>query len=421
MADPVLRTKPFDRLKYLPLVPGDPKSYLIFGANIRQRYEYNNAPSFGTSDHKEDGYLLDRSQFFLDARLNENWQVFGEIEDDRAPGKKTPGPADEDQLDLRLAFLAYEKQFDAGVLKARLGRQDFDFDLQRFVSSRDGPNVRQSFDALWGDWESGSWRVLGFVSQPVQYQNGRPFDDFSDHHLLFHTLRLERQVFGTNELSAYYARYERDDAHFADAAGNETRNIIDLRFAGAVQAFDWDIEAMGQQGKVGASEALAWAAGARLGYTVQSLPWQPRFGLQADIASGDRHSNDGKLETFNPLFPNGYYFSLAGYTGYANLIHVKPSITVKPINTVSVLGAVGLQWRETTADAVYVQPNLPVKGTAGEGGGWSGWYQQLRVDWKMTDNLSSAVEAVHYNVGAALRHAGASDAEYVGVELKYLW
>nr|WP_281034719.1 alginate export family protein [Rhizobium ruizarguesonis] len=34
--------------------------------------------------------------------------------------------------------------------KASCGRQDFAFALQRFVSSRDGPNVRQSF-TVWAD------------------------------------------------------------------------------------------------------------------------------------------------------------------------------------------------------------------------------------------------------------------------------
>ncbi|HVJ43012.1 MAG TPA: alginate export family protein [Dongiaceae bacterium] len=419
LADPRLRTEPLDALKYIPLIPGDPKSYLSFGVTIRERYEFNDTPAFGTGDKKADGYLLDRTQMHVDLHLNENWQIFTEVEDDRAPDKKMPGPADEDQVDLRLAFLAYTNQFDAGTLKARIGRQDFDFDLQRFVSSRDGPNVRQSFDAAWGDWETGPWRVLGFVSQPVQYQNGEPFDDYSNHHLLFHTLRVERQVLGTNELSAYYARYERDDARYPDAEGNEIRNILDMRFAGKSGDIDWDLEAMGQQGKVGSSNVLAWAAGTRLGYTFTSTTWQPRIGLQLDAASGDRRPNDGNLETFNPLFPNGYYFSLAGYTGYANLLHVKPSLTLKPLPGVSVLGAVGLQWRETTADAVYVQPNIPIKGTAGEGGGWTGYYEQLRVDWAITPNLSSAVEAVHYDVGQAVRRAGGQDSNYVGVELKY--
>ena len=134
--------------------------------------------------------------------LRRTWQFFVQVEDDRAFSKNVITPVDQDPLDLRLGFLAYVNMTDAGTFKARAGRQDFDFDLQRFVSSRDGPNVRQSFDAVWGDWESGPWRFIGFFSQPVQYSLVSPFDDTSNSHFRFHTLRIERQVLGTNELSA---------------------------------------------------------------------------------------------------------------------------------------------------------------------------------------------------------------------------
>jgi len=58
--------------------------------------------------------------------------------------KTTIGGADQNRVDLRLAFAEYINTFDAGTFKSRIGRQDFAFDLQRFISSRDGPNVRQS-------------------------------------------------------------------------------------------------------------------------------------------------------------------------------------------------------------------------------------------------------------------------------------
>jgi Alginate export len=308
-----------------------------------------------------------------------------------------------------------------GTFKARFGRQDFAFDLQRFVSLRDGPNVRQSFDAMWADWETGPWRFIGFVSQPVQYRDVTAFDDFSNGHFRFHTLRVERHVLGTNELSAYYSRYELDDAHYLDASGNERRNIFDTRFAGAQNNWDWDLEAMGQTGDVGTKEVRAWAAGARAGYTFANATWKPRIGMQVDAASGDRHPGDNVLGTFNPLFPNGYYFALAGYTGYVNLIHVKPSLTVKPTDKLTLMGAVGLQWRLTDMDAIYVQPNNPVPDTAGKGNCWSGVYGQTRADYVFNANLTGAVEFVHYEVGDTIRRAGGHSSNYLGAELKYAW
>ena len=157
LADPELRTQPFDNLKYIPLSSSDPNSYISLGLNLRERFEYNNAPSFGVGRIPGDSYLLQRLQWHVGVHINENWQVFTQFEDVRAPGKRIITPVDENPLDLRLAYLAYTREFSEGTFKARVGRQDFLFDLQRFVSSRDGPNVRQSFDAVWADWETGTW------------------------------------------------------------------------------------------------------------------------------------------------------------------------------------------------------------------------------------------------------------------------
>lgn len=421
LANPALRTRPLDELKYIPLFVTDPKSYVSLGANLRERFETNDAPNFGVGKTPGDSYLLQRLQMHADVHLNTNWQIFAQLEDVRAIDKASIASPDQNQLDVRLAFVAYTETFADGIFKARIGRQDFAFDLQRFVSSRDGPNVRQSFDAVWADWETGMWRFIGFVSQPVQYRFGDVFDDISNGAFRFSTLRVERKVLGNDELSGYYSLYERSSARYLDASGEETRHIFDIRFAGASNGLDWDLEAMAQTGNVGAKDINAWALGGRTGYTLSNLAWTPRIGLQADAASGDSHPGDGVLGTFNPLFPNGYYFSLGGYTGYANLIHVKPSITVKPADRFTVTAGVGFQWRQTVADAVYVQPNIAVAGTAGTGSRWTGVYSQLRADYAFDANLSGALEAVHYAVGDTIRAAGGHDSNYLGLELKYAW
>jgi Alginate export len=94
--------------------------------------------------------------------------------------------------------------------------------------------------------------------------------------------------------------------------------------------------------------------------------------LQLDAASGDSHSPSDSFGTFSPLFPNGYYFTLAGYTGYVNLIHFKQSLTLQPTNSVKILLAVAEQWRQTTADAVYVLKQPLSEGNAA-GRGISGY------------------------------------------------
>lgn len=422
LADPKLRTQPLDRFKYIPLIPSNPDSYISLGFNLREVFETSDVPAFGTvAANPEDSYGLQRAQFHIDAHLNQNWQVFTQLEDVRAFDKTAVGPNDANRLDLRLAFIGFTQESDAGTFRARVGRQDFAFDLERFVSVREGPNVRQAFDAVWAGWETEAWRFYGLVSQPVQYRDDEAFDDYSSSDMMFSGARAEWQMSPTIENSAYYALYQRKAANFLTASGEEDRHTFDIRSAGKHAGFDWDVEAMGQVGKVGPSDIMAWALGARSGYTFEDLNWSPRIGLQFDMASGDRDASDGTLGTFNPLFPNGFYFSLGGHTGYTNLIHLKPSITVQPTEDLTLMAGAGLLWRQTTDDAVYTLPSIPVAETATEGTPWTGAYAQLRADYKFNQNLTGSVEAVHYKVGSTLRDAGGRDSNYFRAELKVAW
>ena len=421
LANPCVPKRPFDSLKYIPLF-GNPDAYISLGVVLRERLEVNDAPLFGLgSGGHDDTYLLQRLEVHADVRLGPHVQVFTQFEDAHPYGKDNVSPVDKNPLDLRQAFVAITEPLGPGTVKFRVGRQEMAFDLQRFISVRDGPNVRQAFDAIWADYETGPWRWIAYATQPVQYRDNSDFDDVSNRHLTFSGVRVERQGVGPGDVSAYYSRYNRGNARFLDATGDEHRDVFDARYAGKVGHIDWDVEAMYQSGHVGNKTIGAWAVGSLAGYTLASVPWTPRVGIQIDAASGDSHPGDGRVSTFNPLFPNGYYFALAGYTGYTNLIHVKPSLIVKPNSKLTLLAGVGLQWRQTTADAVYGQGSAVVPGTAGHGGPWTGFYTQLRADWAVTANLAAALEAVHFQVGPSLRELGARNADYVGAELKFGW
>ncbi|USX26814.1 alginate export family protein [Oxalobacteraceae bacterium OTU3CINTB1] len=420
LADPCLPRQPLDGLKYIPL-GADGSSYLSLGGGLRERYEHIATPLFGAGSAPADGYVIQRANVHADLRLGSYVQVFGQLVDARAFQKQSIAPPDKDKLDVEQLFVTVAVPTADGAIKVRAGRQEMAFDLQRFIAVRDGPNVRQAFDGVWADWEHGPWRVIGYVTQPVQNRSVDSFDDYSNGHLTLNGLRLERQGLGPGDLSGYYSRYRRDGARFLDAQGDERRDVYDLRYNGKTGNADWDVEGMLQHGEVGAKRVSSWAIGSIAGYTFAATPWTPRLGVQFDMASGDKHAGDGKLGTFNPLFANGYYFSLAGLTGYSNLIHLKPSLTVKPVKALSVTTALGLQWRQTTGDAVYVQSMAGVPRTAGQGSRWTGAYAQLRTDWVVSPNVTASLEAVHFRAGDSLRAAGGGSANYLGMELKFGW
>lgn len=420
LSHPCVPREPFDSMKYIPLF-GNPDAYISLGVVLRERLEINDAPLFGLGSGRDDTYGLQRIEVHADAHLGPHVQVFMQFEDARPFGKDSVTVVDKNPLDLRQAFVAITEPLGPGTFKFRVGRQEMAFDLQRFISVRDGPNVRQAFDAIWADYETGPWRWIAYATQPVQYRDDTDFDDVSNRGVTFSGVRVERKGVGPGDVSAYYSRYNRDNARFLDASGDEHRDVFDARYTGSAGHIDWDVEGMYQSGHVGNKTIGAWAIGSLAGYTLANMPWTPRLGVQLDAASGDRHPGDGRIETFNALFPNGYYFALAGYTGYANLIHIKPTLTLKPNSKLTLLAGVGLQWRETTADAVYGQGAAIVPGTAGYGSNWTGFYTQVRADWAVNPNLALALEAVHFQIGPSLRELGARNADYVGVETKFNW
>jgi hypothetical protein len=417
LADPSVAHEPLDDLKYIPLGTA---GYLSLGADLRERFESNDAANFAVGSKTQD-YVISRLEAHADLRLGDAVQAFVQLESAFAPGKIVLSPVDQDRLDLEQAFIVVSEPLGEGLVRLRIGRQQFAFDLQRFVSARDGPNVRQSYDAIWGDYEWSALRLSGFYSQPVQSRDTRAFDNFSSRHLTYGGMRAEYEFSEHISVSAYVSEFRQDNARFPSISGNERRSILDVRFAGGASGFDWDAEAMGQGGVIAEESVRAWAIGTRAGYTIDGLNWTPRVGLQFDAASGDSDSHDSRMGTFNPLFPNGSYLTLAGYTGYTNFIHLKPSLTLSPVDTLTVMLAVAAQWRQTTADAVYTQPDIPVAGTAGRGGAYTGSYAQTRIDWQANPHFAMALEAVRFDIGSAIRQAGGRDATYLGLEGKLGW
>jgi hypothetical protein len=420
LADPDVPREPLDELKYIRLSNDDARTYLSFGANIRERFEVNDA-NFGTGVNQQDSYVLSRTEAHLDLRIRGQVQIFFQLQSDMSPGKQRPSPVDQDRLSIEQGFVAVSEPLGDGVVAIRIGRQENGFDLQRFLSVRDGPNVRQSYDGVSVAYTRGPWRLITLDTHPVENRSSSLFDDYSSPHLSLGLVRIERQVTSSASLSAYVGQFRQDDARFPSASGNERRDLVEVRYTGVSGRVDWDAEAMSQNGRIGAQAIRAWATGVVIGRTFGSAGFRPRISLQFDAASGDKNPIDRQLDTFNPLFPSGYYFTTAGYTTYANLVHAKTDLSVNPLNNVKLSFGIGVEWRETLADTIYTLPDVPVPGTAGRGGRYVGTYGQFRVDWGLTPHIALAVEAVHFSAGATVVSVGGHDTNYFGAEVRYGW
>jgi len=102
------------------------------------------------------------------------------LQSDAAPGKDRLSPVDQDRLGIEQGFVAVSEPCgDGAALIVRVGRLEIGFDLQRFLSARDGPNVRQSYDGVSAAYTLGPWRVNALYTHPAENRAPSSFDDYS--------------------------------------------------------------------------------------------------------------------------------------------------------------------------------------------------------------------------------------------------
>lgn len=82
-------------------------------------------------------------------------------------------------------------------------------------------------------------------------------------------------------------------------------------------------------------------------------------------------------------------------------------MTLHPLSLPKLMLAAAPRWRQITAGAVDVQRDVPMPGSAGRPGPYTGTYEQLWVDGRVSRATSFALEAVHSGLSAAFRSVGA--------------
>jgi hypothetical protein len=131
-----------------------------------------------------------------------------------------------------------------------------------------------------------------------------------------------------------------------------------------------------------------------------------RFGVKADIASGDDNLHDGRLGTFNALFPKLGYLSSAALFTAANVMDFQPTLSITPTENVTLTFGFDSLWRVTMNDAVYNGIGLPIAGTAGRPDLFSGHIYSGDLAWQIDRHVLIELGYVHVATAGALRAAG---------------
>jgi hypothetical protein len=183
-------------------------------------------------------------------------------------------------------------------------------------------------------------------------------------------------------------------------------------------AVDFEAEGMIQRGAFAGRKIRAWGGSVGGGYTLAAT-WKPRIGLRLDAGSGDKNPNDGRLQTFNPLFPKGAYFNESSLTSWSNLVAIRPSLGLSPTKAISLEVSYLHRARQTGGDAVYLQPSVVLPGSLASRGKAVGHALQADASWQATRNVKLQVEALHQEVDAAVKAAGGRDGDFVIAIVQY--
>jgi len=395
----------YHSMKYNPLF--GKQNYLSIGGDIRYQFLKFSNEGWG-EDPDDDGYLLTRYLLHGDLHLGKQFRTFVQLQSSLANGmEKSPSPVDENQLDLHQAFVdivPFTNKMRTTTIRA--GRQEMLFGSQRLVAVRDGPNNRQSFDALRLIHTTKNLRGDLFFSHYVQSRRGI-FDDGFQKKLVFWGAYIVRNRLPViKNLDVYYFGIRKEKAVFDDGSGKELRHSIGSRIWNSSHSFRYDLEGLYQFGKFNEAAIDAWTLSINAGYKFKRWRRKPELGLKTEIISGDRQYGDNKLQTFNPLFPRGGYFGLISLIGPVNLVDIHPSVAVDFTSDLLIEADCDIFFRHRVNDGIY-GPNVALI-YSGKGSRRYFVGNQYSTDLIYTPNhfLSFRAELTWFKAGSFLKESG---------------
>ncbi|WP_428408380.1 alginate export family protein [Hyphococcus sp.] len=310
-------------------------------------------------------------------------------------------PVDHNSLDLHEAFL------DLGPQNAflRAGRQELIFGSQRLIGVRDGTNVRRTWNGLRLAAASGEWSADFFAARPVAVEPTGVFNDDSDKN------RLLAGAYATGpapagKIDLYYFFAETNDRATIEGVADQRRHSFGARLFNNDGAWFWNWEAVLQTGQQGDSDIRAWTVAGITGRRFGALPLAPAFTLSTNIASGDKRPHDGKLGTFDALYPRGNYFSNLALLGPANFFNVNPSLDLHPNPELTLTAGVNFYWRLELTDGVYSPSGMLYRAPGDSTARYVNTALSLGAAYKATERLSFEAVYTHSAPGRFFRETG---------------
>lgn len=395
-------TEPF---KYIPL-NGDGSTYLTTGIEARTRYEGYENVNWGAAP--DDHYVWRRVMPYADLHTGNVRFFVQPIVSSISGTDRVRTPVDTTGADVLQAFAEVDVEMgEQTTASVSVGRKLVSLGAGRFVDTRYGPNVPQAFDGVDVSATNETSQLRAIYLRPVDTRAG-DLNDSTSHQKalwgLYATRWLDKDR-GTG-FDLFYVGFRDRHAVFDQGAGRQAINSVGGRLFGDTGDRYWNLEGVVQRGSFAGKRVQAGGIGGELGYRFLRQALQPVAALTIDYISGDGNPDDGKLGTFNPMFPRGKYFAAQSPVGPRNLIHVQPSITVHPIETVALSMTGVAYWRASTHDGVYNIPGILVRSGRESTARFIGEQLEAAVAWQATPELNLSASMSAFYPGQFIRDTG---------------
>jgi hypothetical protein len=337
--------------------------WLRFSGEFRARAEGFTGGAFRAGNG--DNYLLNRLRINMRVQPA-SWLKFEfQGQDARVfwKNQRPAAPPFQDTMDLRLAYIQIGDP-EHKTFGLRAGRQELLLGDQRLVGNVDWQNVARSFDAVRLTLRYNGYRINAITAsmvRAVDREFDRPFRNKSDNlHVLYGG--MENLVpHGVIEPYVFW-RITRNLLTESSRPGNRDFKTYGIRWAGTLPGnLDYSTEFTVQRGSLGSDRIAAWGGHWRVGYTLSSMGYKPRFMAEYNFASGDKNPHDGVEGTFDQLYPTGHdRYGLADQVGWRNIHDVRLAVELHVNGKWLVRPAYHNYWLATGTDALYAANSLPL-------------------------------------------------------------
>jgi len=382
-------------------------SWVSFSGDERLRLEGFSGGGFRPGN--DDRYLLSRFRFLMKLQPSPWWKIVTQTQDARVwwEKQKPYGPPHQDTWDLREAYAELGDP-DKNPVALRVGRQEISLGGERLIGVSQWQNVGRSFDAARLLVHYRKLNLTAFAASVVVLHDGEvgSVTPGNNLHALYGSIV---NWIPNSTLEPYFMwRLQPNVKSELGPLGHLDMKVSGARWLGKVRAMDYNTSIVLERGTSSIDQLNAWAGHWLLGYSFPKLPGSVRLVAEYNYATGDGNSRDGRVNTFQLLYPTAHdRHGLSDQVGWRNIHHLRGTVEIKPGIKWTVTPSYNAFWLADAHDGLYnSQGNVVVARVSdGSAGRWVGQELDIATAYSISRVTQIGAGFAHIFPGTFLQRA----------------